>query len=144
MIFGLPQLKSNPKFDKRTFCIYAPKLKDWVYEQANTNNYNKFLEICNKKINIGVFGVDWEMAMSFAIAHYICITDPTYAQAVGADSASGGVMSSRTVGGISYSYEIDKTIASNPAYNFWLRTGYGTQLVNLALTRGWTGVLVVN
>jgi hypothetical protein len=143
-VYGLPTIGKNPEFDKATFSIFVPKLKDWIYEPANEQAYQKFLDICNNKINKSVFGDDWEMAMSYAIAHYICITDPMYVQAVDGDTAVGGIMSSRSVNGLSYSYDLDKTITTNPAYNFWLRTGYGTQLVNLILAHGWVGVLVVH
>lgn len=140
---GLPPIGKNPEFSKETFCIYCPKLKEWVYDASNETKYNKFVDICNQKINYAYFLEDWEYAFSLAIAHYICITDEEYTQAIGADTATGGVMSSRSVGGVSYSYELSKTMGDNPAYKFWARTGYGNQLINLASTIGWIGVFVV-
>ena len=80
--------------------------------------------------------------MSLAIAHYICITDPDYVQAIDADTAIGGVMSNRSVGGVSYQYDLDKTMNDNQAYKFWQRTGYGNQLLNLSCAKGWIGILV--
>lgn len=143
-IQGLPNPGVNPQFSKETFSIYCPKLKEWVYDQNNSAAYDKFYSICNSKISYSYFLDDWEYALSLAIAHYICITDPDYVQAIGADTAVGGVMNSRSVGGISYSYDLDKTMNDNPAYKFWQRTGYGNQLVALSSSKGWVGILVCN
>lgn len=140
---GLPIVTKNPEFSKSTFSIYCPKLKEWVYDTNNEDAYKKFYDICNGRINYGFYGEDWEYAMSLAIAHYICITDIDYVQSIGADPAVGGVMSSRSVDGISYSYDVERTMTDNPAYKFWARTGYGNQLINLAENIGRIGVLVV-
>lgn len=142
-ITGLPSKGSNPTFEKRTFGLYCPKLKEWADDPANAELWDEIVEICNVKVSYKHFLEDWKYAFSLAIGHYICTMDPQYVQAIGADTVSGGVMSSRSVGNINYSYDVDKTIAENPAYKFWLQTGYGRQLVNLTLNRGWVGVLVV-
>lgn len=144
MIFGLPSPQTNPEFSKDTFITFIPRLKEWVMNPDNDAKYQKFVSICNEKINIGYWGEDWEYAFSLAVAHYICITDIEFAQSIGEDTASGGVMSSRSVGGLNYSYDLDKTMNNNQAYKFWHRSGYGTQLVNLGCNRGWVGVLVVH
>lgn len=143
-IQGLPTPSQNPEFSKETFSIFCPKLKEWVYDKNNEAAYNKFIDICNSKVLYSYFLDDWEYAMSLAVAHYICITDTNYVQAIGADTAVGGVMSSRSVGGISYNYELDKTMNDNSAYKFWQRTGYGNQLIALSSAKGWVGILVVN
>lgn len=143
-ITGLPSKRQNPEFDKSTFAIYCPKLKEWVYDPCNDTLYKEIVEMCNAKVNYAHFLEDWKYAFSLAVAHYICTMDPQYVQAIGADTASGGVMGSRSVGNMSYSYDLDKMMAENPAYKFWFQTGYGRQLVNLSLNRGWVGVLVVN
>ena len=143
-IQGLPTPGQNPEFSKETFSIFCPKLTEGVNDSNNEQAYNKFLEICNTKILYSYFIDDWEYAMSLAIAHYICITDTNYVQAIGADTAVGGVMSSRSVGGVSYTYDLDKTMNDNPAYKFWQRTGYGNQLIALSSAKGWVGILVVN
>ena len=141
---GLPTAGNNPEFSADTFSIYCPKLKEWVKDPNNASAFTKFVDICNSKILYSYYLEDWEYAFSLAVAHYICITDTNYVQAIGADTAVGGVMSSRSVGGINYSYDLDKTMNDNPAYKFWQRTGYGNQLVALTNAKGWLGILVVN
>ena len=141
-IIGLPNTATNPEFTRETFSIFIPKLKEWVHDTSNADKWNKFVDICNHKINIGFWGEDWEYAFSLAVAHYICITDPCYVESIGADTASGGVMGSRSVGGVNYSYDLSKTMNDNQAYKFWCRTGYGNELVTLSCNRGWVGILV--
>lgn len=142
-IRGIPSIGKNPQFDKRTFGHFCPKLKEWADDPCHAELWDEIVEICNSKVNYAHFLEDWKYAFSLAVAHYICTMDPQYVQAIGADAVSGGVMTSRSVGNMSYSYDVDKTIAENPAYKFWLQTGYGRQLVNLSLNRGWVGVIVV-
>lgn len=144
-IYGIPSATQPEKeFTKQQFCIYCPKLRDWVNDEVNETAYNEFVSIGKNTLNYGYWGNEYNMAMSMLIAHYICITDPDYVQSVGADSATGGVMSSRSIDSISYSYETERTFESNPAYKFWYQTGYGRQLVAMSLKRGWVGILVSN
>lgn len=144
-VYGVPGTSKPPKpFTKTHFGIYCPKLKDWVDDEVNNEAFNEFVSICEGTLPYSYWGNEYNMAMALAVAHYICITDPTFVQSVGADAATGGVMSSRSVDSISYSYETDKTFEDNPAYKFWYQTGYGRQLVAMSLKRGWVGIIVAN
>lgn len=142
-VLGLPSKGKNPEFDKATFSIYCPKLKEWVYDPDHEQMFDKIVDMCNAKVSYAHFLEDWEYAFSLAVAHYICTMDPVYVQAIGADTMSGGVMTSRSVGNLNYNYDAEKMMSENPAYKFWFQTGYGRQLVNLSLNRGWVGVLVI-
>ncbi len=144
MVQGLVPPATDTAFDAATFSIYCPLLKEWAYDENNAAAFAKFVNICGQKISYNYYLEDWEYAMSLAVAHYICITDPNYVQAIGADPAVGGVMSSRSIGNITYTYETDKTFNDNQAYAFWNRTGYGRQLVALSSAKGWIGILVCN
>lgn len=143
-ICGLPPTTTNPKFDNVTFSIYCPLLKEWAYNEQNSAAFNKFVEICSSKLSYAYYLEDWEYAMSLAVAHYICITDANYVQAIDADPAVGGVMGSRSIGNITYNYDLDKTFEDNLAYKFWNRTGYGRQLVALSNAKGWLGIIVAH
>lgn len=143
IIHGIPPAGTNPVFNRSKFYTYCPKLKEWVADPQNNTAYKEFVKICNSKISYAYYADDWDYAMSLAIAHYICITNPDYVQAIGADTTVGGVMSSRSVGGVSYTYDLDKTMNDNQAYKFWQRTGYGNQLINLSASKGWIGILVL-
>ena len=142
MIYGLPNQVKPPRYTLKTFCTYIPKLKDWAMDKENSETFKKFVDKCKSQFNYSYWLEDWDYAVSLGVAHYIVLTNPEYAQSIGADAAAGGVMTSRTAGGLSYSYEISKTIMDNPAYAFWNRTGYGVTLVALSLARGYCGMLI--
>ena len=142
-IYGLP-MNSKPKenFTIDVFKTFIPKLADYVDDHISS--FNTFKGICEKKLMYGFWTDDWLYAMSLAVAHYICITDPQSIQSIDGDSTAGGIMSSRTVDGISYNYDTDKMINNAPAYKFWNTTGYGRTLVNLSLNRGTPGMLITS
>jgi hypothetical protein len=141
-IIGLPAQQDPPKYTISSFCVFCPKLKPWVTNKDNLESFKELVSLCKDRINYAYWGYEWKYAMSLAVAHYICITDPEFVQSIGADSTAGGVMSSRSVGDISYSYEVDKFMEDNPAYKFWNTTGYGRQLVALSLARGYVGFII--
>lgn len=140
MIVGAPPISSGNKLDIETFCKYIPKLAG--YARANTDTFESFAEVCRNQLNHTVWADIWEYALSLATAHYICITDPASNQAIGSDTVAGGVMSSRSIDKISYTYETDKTIKTHDAYLFWNQTGYGRALYSLSLTRGYIGMFI--
>ena len=141
-MYGIPDCVDAPEFTKETFLAFIPKMKLYLEKDGGEATYNKFVEVCKQKLNYGYWLEEWEYAMSLAVAHYICSTDPVFAQSVNADTASGGVMSSRSVGDINYQYDIDKTLNDHPTYKFWNTTGYGRQLVNLSQARGYLGIII--
>lgn len=142
MIIGLPNQVKPPRYTLKTFCKYIPKLKEWACNPDNKLIFREFVDKCKAQFNYSYWLEDWGFAVSLGVAHYACITDPSLAQSVGADTVAGGVMTSRQVGGISYSYDTSLTMEHNPGYEFWYRTGYGTALVQLSRARGWFGMLI--
>ena len=92
------------------------------------------------KLNYSYWQEEWEEAMSLAVAHFIIITDPRFAQATDSDTTAGGVMRSRSVAGVSYDYDLDYYVSKNTGYGYWNQTGYGRRLVELSNQRGWLGI----
>ena len=45
MICGFPTPGKNPEYSKETFATYIPKLKEWVYDSAHDEQFNKFVSI---------------------------------------------------------------------------------------------------
>lgn len=142
MIYGLPNQVESPRYTLKTFCTYIPKLKEWASNKQNTEVFKKFVDKCKAQFNYSYWLEDWEFAVSLGVAHYIVLTNPEFAQSAGADAVAGGVMTARNAGGLSYQYDIGKTMIDNPAYAFWYRTGYGTILVSMSLSRGYLGMLI--
>lgn len=142
MMVGVPVPTEHPEIDLDTVCTYVPRLRDYLKDKQHKKIYNLAVKEMGSKLNYGYWLEEWNHAISLAIAHFICITDPEFAQATSNDTAAGGVMSSRSVGGINYSYDVDKTMGNNPAYHYWNQTGYGRMLVALANSRGYLGMII--
>ena len=140
MMFGVPSPMDPPEFRLDRFKLYIPKLAWYCDDKENIPTYELAVEKMKKRLNYGYWLEEWEEAMSLAVAHFIIITDPRFAQATGEDTTAGGVMGSRSVSGVSYSYDIEYYIEKNPAYAYWNTTGYGRRLVAMSNSRGWIGV----
>lgn len=140
MLVGLPNAKSGPEIDLKTFYEYIPNLQSYVEAHKKTFElYNK--KLC-KQLNYTYWGEEWEFALSLAIAHYLVITNPSLPQSLDNDSAAGGVMGSRSVDKITYSYETAKYMSDHNAAHFWNLTGYGRTLVTLSEARGYIGMFI--
>jgi len=142
---GLPQPMDPPRFSKKDFEIYIPKLA-WVMKESSLKPLlDKAIKKSQERLNYGILQTDYDEAICLAVAHFIVQTLPEYAVSTDSDSAVGGVMSSRSVGQISYNYDIDYTMpvgAKDGWASYWLGTGYGRRLVNLVTNRGFVGLIV--
>ena len=104
----------------------------------------------NNKIFKSIYGSDWELAMSYAIAHYLTLIS-NQEQSPSGDTLQGiagggsikGVLSSASVGGFSKTYDIDKTILSEDEALFWNQTSYGAALMALLKTKAVSSIMVV-
>ena len=142
-MFGIPAPTTPPEFKIDDFKLFIPKLKWYPGESAdNLALYNKAVEKMRMKLNYSYWQEEWDEAMSLAVAHFIITTDPRFAQSTDSDTTAGGVMRSRTVAGMSYSYDIDYYVPKNTGYEYWVTTGYGRRLVALSNARGWVGVFI--
>lgn len=139
-MFGIPAPSAPPEFKLERFKIYIPKLAWYCDDKENRPLYELAVEKMSKRLNYSYWLEDWEEAMSLAVAHFIIITDPRFAQATGEDATAGGVMKSRSVGNLSYDYDIDYYLPKSTGYEYWITTGYGRRLAALSLQRGFIGV----
>ncbi|MEG1565328.1 MAG: DUF4054 domain-containing protein [Bacilli bacterium] len=140
MLNGIPDPTTPPSFDVTKFKLYIPKLKWWVEDNANLDLYNLAVEKMRLRLNYSYWQEEWEEAMSLAVAHFIIITDPRFAQSTDSDATAGGVMKSRSVAGVSYDYDIEYYLEKNVGYGYFNTTGYGRRLIALANARGWIGI----
>ena len=142
MMVGIPDPIEPPVVSIDTVTTYIPRLRDYLKDRQHKKIYALAEKQMKQKLNYGYWLDEYEHAFSLAVAHFICITDPVFAQAASNDSTAGGVQSSRNIGGISYQYDTGKTMSDNPAYHYWNQTGYGRQLVALANSRGYLGMII--
>ena len=142
---GLPQPIDPPKFSERDFKIFIPKL-GWVMNDKSLRpTVNMAIKKSQERLNANILQTDYDEAICLAVAHFLVQTLPEFAQSTDADSAVGGVMTSRSIGGVSYQYDIQYTMppdATSGWAAYWLGTGYGRRLVNLVMNRGFVGLIV--
>lgn len=140
----------NPEFTLQDFLFWMPQF-------ANIENistiFNNLYPIANKKIFYSIFGTDWKYAMSLCIAHYSFIIGQqqsrvapgatTLAAIAGGSSASGGIMTSASIGGFNKTYDLDRSMISGDDKIWWNQSSYGVSLMNLLATKGLPTILVV-
>lgn len=144
-LFGLPQPTEPPPFSKEDFKIYIPKLA-WVLEEESLRPLlDKAIKKSQERLNAALLQTDYDEAICLAVAHFLVQTLPDFAQSTDAESVVGGVITARTVGDVSFNYDIDYTMpmgAKDGWASYWLSTGYGRRLVNLVMNRGFVGLIV--
>lgn len=149
-IIGIQIDRQNPEFTKCDFTFWMPQYSKFMDTSEGDKYFNKIYNLVNNKIFKSIFGADWELAMSYAIAHYLTLI-AQQTQAPSGDSlrdivgggATKGVLSSMTVGSFSKSYDIDKTMLSENEAMFWNQTSYGASLMALLKTKAVPTIMVV-
>lgn len=149
-IIGIQLNRENPVFTAQDFVVWMPQFSNYIETQAGTALFNKLYTICNNKIFHSIFGSDWELAMSYAIAHYMTLIGQQQVAPSGntlAEVAGGGVtrgvLSSMSIGDFSKTYDIDKTMVSSDDAMFWNQTSYGSALMTLYKTKAVPSIFVV-
>lgn len=148
-IIGIQTDRRNPEFTKCDFTFWMPQYSKFLDTSEGTKYFNKIYDIVNNKIFKSIFGSDWELAMSYGIAHYLTLISKQM-EAPSGDSLSGiaggsttGVLSNMTVGSFSKTYDIDKTMLSENEAMFWNQTSYGQSLMTLLKTKAIPSIFVV-
>lgn len=149
-IIGIQIDKKNPNFTSCDFCFWMPQFSKFINTSDGKKYFTKIYNIVNNKIFASIFGSDWELAMSYAIAHYLTLiggqlqspSGETLNEIAGGGTTKG-VLSSMTVGSFSKTYDIDKTMLSENEAMFWNQTSYGASLMALLKTKAVPSILVV-
>lgn len=86
--------------------------------------------------NQALFGSDDEIRLVYlyVVAHYLCIDLNAAAAGIGGTGGIG-ILSGRTVGSVSESYQIPKTYLDNPTYAIYAKTNYGLKYLSLVLPK---------
>lgn len=148
-IIGIQLSRENPEFTAEDFVFWMPQYTNFIQTAQGQTYFNKIYELVNNKIFKSIFGSDWELAMSYAIAHYLTLIAQQM-QAPSGDTLQGiaggathGVLSSMSIGDFSKSYELDKTMVQDDEALFWNQTSYGAALMALLKTKGIPTIMVV-
>ena len=148
-IIGIQIDKHNPPFTKCDFLFWMPQFQKYIETEEGKKGFKKIYELVNHKIFKSIFGSDWELAMSYGIAHYFTLIGNNMSAPAGdslneiSGGSTSGVLSSMSVGAFSKSYDIDKTMLSENEAMFWNQTKYGTALMTLLKTKAVPSIFVV-
>lgn len=149
-IVGIQTNRTNPEYTLKNFTFWMPQFKNFMETLEGKDYFENLYPIVNGKIFKSIFGSDWYLAMSLAMAHYITLIaqqDQAPSGASLAEIAGGGVtrgvLTGMSVGGFSKSYDINKTMSSEEEAAFWNLTSYGAQLYALLKTKSIASIMVV-
>lgn len=149
-IIGIQLDRTNPEFTIDDFIIWMPQYTKFMQTEEGQKYFSKLYKLANNKIFKSIYGSDWELAMSYCIAHYLTlISNQMQApsgnslEAIAGGGSIKGVISSASVGGFSKTYDIDKTIVSENEALFWNQTSYGAALMALLKTKAVPSIMVV-
>lgn len=148
-IIGIQLNRENPEFTSDDFIFWMPQYSKFIATSEGQKYFNKIYTLVNNKIFYSIFGSDWELAMSYAIAHYFTLI-ANQIQAPSGDTLQGiaggathGVLSSMTVGSFSKTYDLDKSMLTEDEAMFWNQTSFGAALMALLKTKAVPSILVV-
>lgn len=148
-IIGIQLDRENPPFTSADFTFWMPQYKNFIATEDGTMTFNKVYTLVNQKIFKSIFGADWELAMSYAIAHYFTLISQQMQAPSGntlagiAGGATHGVLSSASIGAFSKSYDLSKTMVDENEALFWNQTSFGAALMALLKTKAVPSILVV-
>lgn len=149
-IIGITLDKKNPEFTIEDFTFWMPQFANFMGTPEGQRYFNKLYPIADAHIFYSIFGTDWELAMSYCIAHYATLISQQM-QAPAGDSLSEiagggaikGVMVSATIGGFNKTYDLSRTMLDSQEAMFWNQSSYGAQLMALYKTKAVPSILVV-
>lgn len=149
-IIGILTDRDNPPFTKKDFEFWMPQFKNYLLTKDGEFAFNKLYTLANNKIFHSIFGSDWELAISYCIAHYLTLisqqqqapSGPTLAEVAGGGTIRG-VMTSASIGEFSKTYDLTKTVLDSAEALFWNQTSYGASLMALYKTKAVPSILVV-
>lgn len=145
-------LTDNPDFTRDDFNEIFPvfKLQDGTeikQDEIPIEVFNLFYNMANKSLKYDRFKSVWKYCMCLYIAHYMILYlmtqngDPG-AQSALAGSLPRGVASSKSVDGLSISYDFMGAAEDLSGYGTWKYTIYGQQLATITKIYGHGGMWV--
>lgn len=149
-IIGIDLNRDNPAFEITDFTFWMPQFKAYMQTDEGILYFNKLQKIANNKIFYSIYGSDWELAMSYCVAHYLELTarqsqvksGGTLATIAGGGTHKG-VLQGASIGGFSKSIDFSKTMVDSDEAKFWNQTSYGSDLMALLKTKAVPSIFVV-
>lgn len=131
------KIGENPNYTVDDFYAFYPQFKDQVPENVIT----AFINLASANINIKRWNKSWEFGMALFIAHFLTL----YVKTSGTvdepqtNLASGlirGIQTSKSVDGVSVSYDVSSVLTELDGWGSYKLTEYGIQLLTMARLLG--------
>lgn len=149
-IVGITLDRQNPSFTADDFTFWMPQFTKYIATPEGQKAFAKIYALANNRIFYSIFGSDWELAMSYAIAHYLTLigqqTQAPSGSTLGEIAGGGvtrGVLSGASIGEFHKDYDLSKTMLDTPDAMFWNQTSYGSSLMTLLKTKAVPSIFVV-
>ncbi|MCL2084421.1 MAG: DUF4054 domain-containing protein [Oscillospiraceae bacterium] len=119
--------------------VYTPYVPEDVIDM--------YVQMADACVKIRRFHAAWKMCMGLFIAHFLTLYMQTMAenatqQAVAAAGRTKGLMASKSVDGVSASYDFSAVMQDLDGWAAWKLTAYGVQYATLAKAYGMGGMRV--
>ena len=155
-VFGNPSniiLSDNPPYTLEDFGLIFPVFLISSGQTVENGKipfavFNMFLSMANAAIKEERYKSNWKYFMSLFIAHFLVLYlranegDPGAESALKGSNPTLGIAQSKSVDGLSISYEIINVANDLEGYGTWNLTTYGQQLVTLTRPYGHGGMWV--
>lgn len=143
-------LTDNPRYDLLDFSSYFPIFKIGVGDDPGEIPepvFELFLAMANKAIKYDRYKSQWKYIMGLYIAHYLTLYLQTQNGVPGAQAAlqgalPTGIATSKSVDGLSISYDLLGMADDFKGYGTYKLTAYGQQLITMTKIYGHGGMWV--
>lgn len=131
------KIGENPEYTVDDFYAFYPQFKDQVPE----NVVEAFVNLASANINIKRWNKSWEFGMALFIAHFLTLYIKTSGTVDDPQTnlASGlvrGIQTSKSVDGVSVSYDVSSVLTEMDGWGSYKLTEYGIQLLTMARLLG--------
>lgn len=137
------KIGENPEYTQEDFFAFYPQFAGQVPELV----IQSFINLASANINIKRWNKSWEFGMALFIAHFLTLYVKTSGTVDNPNTnlASGnirGIQTSKSVDGVSVSYDVSSVLTELDGWGSYKLTEYGIQLLTLARLLGKGGMYV--
>lgn len=137
------KIEDNPIYTMEDFYSFYPQFQDQVPDAV----IQSFINLASANINIKRWHKSWEFGMALFIAHFLTLYVKTSGTTDNPNNnlASGnirGLQTSKSVDGVSVSYDVSSILTELDGWGSYKLTEYGVQLLTMARLLGKGGMYV--
>ena len=141
----------NPCFSITDFLKFFPNFFDTVNDGfiIPPDVIDFYIQFAHESVSIKRWGHQWKYGMSLFLAHFFTLylqssfPENATTQEIVAAGQAKGIMSSKSVGDVSVSYDFGVATQGIENYGLFNTTSYGLQFANLAKLLGKGGMYVL-